>query len=150
MEPSAHHGGRMTASHDRTPAGGDRHVTRVFVRQEALELERPDDRHGRRSTLAPDAERALETLETFGYEIVVLPPGTGEVDLAPRDWLLTGDASDCRWARRLGARTVLVGADAAVQASHPERCDLTVNSLYGAAIEMVIDAPAGGPRTPGG
>lgn len=138
----------MTASRD--PVANDRRGTRVYVRQEALELERPDARHGRRSTLAPDAERALETLAAFGYEVVVLPPGTGEVGLEPRDWLLTGDAADCRWARRLGARTVLVGADVTAQASQPERCDLTVNSLYGAAIEMVIDAPAGGPRTPGG
>ena len=123
-------------------------ATRVFVRQEALELERPDDRQGRRATLAPDAERALATLEAFGYEIVVVPPGVAEIDLAPRDWLLTGDAGDCRWARRMGARTVLVGADATAQAAQPERCDLTVNSLYSAAIEMVIDTPEGG-RRPG-
>ncbi|MFN8620862.1 MAG: hypothetical protein U0869_08985 [Chloroflexota bacterium] len=132
-------------AHEPRRPGVARGGHRVFVRPEALALERPGDRHGRVSAAAPDAGRAIETLEAFGYEVVLLPAGAAEIDLAPRDWLLTGDAGDCRWARRRGARTVLVGADATVQASQPERCDLTVNSLYSAAIEMVMEAPDGDP-----
>ena len=116
----------------------------MFVRPEALALQRPGDRRSPVERAAPDADRAIETLQAFGYDVVMLRPGTDEVDLAPRDWLLTADADDCRWARRAGARTVLVGADAAGQAGQPDRCDLAVNSAYGAAIEVVISEPREG------
>ena len=117
----------------------------MFVRSEALQLQRPGDPRGsgRATALpAPDAERALETLSTFGYEVVVLAMGASDVDVAPRDWLLTGDADDCRWARRAGARTILVGSDNTEHAGQPDRCDLAVGSVYGAAIEVVIGEPA--------
>lgn len=119
-----------------------RSAHRVYVRAGALALERPGDRRAPVASLpAPDAERALETLREFGYEVVLMPPDAASADLAPRDWLLTDQPDDCRWARRAGARTVLVGADAAEQAAQPDRCDLTVGSVYGAAIEIVIGEP---------
>ncbi len=117
----------------------------MFVRAEALQLQRPGDRRGGgRATAfpAPDAERALETLTTFGYEVVLLPMGTSDVVVAPRDWLLTDDADDCRWARRAGARTILVGSDGTEHAGQPDRCDLAVGSVYGAAIEVIISEMA--------
>jgi hypothetical protein len=112
----------------------------VYVRAGALALERPGDRRAPVASLpAPDAGRALDTLRAFGFDVVVVPAAAGATDLAPRDWLLTDQADDCRWARRAGARTVLVGADATEQATQPDRCDLTVGNVYNAAIEVVIN-----------
>lgn len=115
---------------------------RVFVRTGALVLARPGDRRAPVASLpAPDADRALDTLRAFGYDVVLVPCEERIADLRPHDWLLTDQAEDCRWARRAGARTVLVGADASQQAAQPDRCDLTVGSVYGAAIEVVIGEP---------
>jgi hypothetical protein len=122
---------------------------RVFVRPEALALRRPGDRSAIIERPAPDADRAIDTLEAFGYEVIMLQHGAPETDLAPRDWLLTADADDCRWARRAGGRTVLVGADATEQAGQPDRCDRTVNSVYSAAIEVVISEPRDGSASDG-
>lgn len=115
---------------------------RVYVRAGALVLERPGDRREPVAPLpAPDAGRALDTLRAFGFDVIVVPAEASPTELAPRDWLLTDRAGDCRWARRAGARTVLVGADATEQAGQPDRCDLTVGSVYSAAIEVVIGEP---------
>lgn len=132
----------MQPRSDRAPRRSPTATGRVFVRTGALALERPGDRRAPVASLpAPDADRALDTLRAFGYDVVLVPQEAPSADLAPRDWLLTDQADDCRWARRAGARTVLVGADAAEQAGQPDRCDLTVGSVYSAAIEVVIGEP---------
>lgn len=126
---------------DQVRARGERTAPRVHVRPEALGLRRPGDGPGTTVLPAPDADRALDTLRSFGFEVVLLPAGLEPTAVSPRDWLLTDDAADCRWARRAGARTVLVGAEPASQAGQPERCDVAVGSIYGAAIEVVICEP---------
>jgi len=130
-----------------TPGSARRLAPRVFVRTEALELHRPGDRRrgGRvAATRAPDADRALDTLSAFGYEVVILPAGASAIALAPRDWLLTHALEDCRGARRAGARTILVGTDASDHAGQPDRCDVAVGSVQGAALEVVIADPESG------
>jgi hypothetical protein len=74
---------------------------------------------------------------------VVVPAEAAEVDCAPHDWLLTSEVADCGWARRAGARTVLVGIDATASASQPVRCDIAVGSVYGAAIEVIVGEGGG-------
>jgi hypothetical protein len=123
---------------------------KVVVRPSVLVIERP---HGSReeaapAPVAPDADRALSTLESFGFQVEVASGDTEELELTSRDWLLTRNGEDCRWARRTGARTILIGAAGEAPQDRLERCDMVANSLFAAAMEIVsrvvgADEPTG-------
>jgi hypothetical protein len=87
--------------------------------------------------MAPDADRALATLEAFGFRVEVASGEHDELELTPRDWLLTRSGEDCRWARRTGARTILIGAAGEAPQDRLERCDMVTGSLFAAAMEIV-------------
>jgi hypothetical protein len=117
--------------------------TRVYLRPEVLVIERSTE--GSSAPLAPDAEAAIEALAEGGWTVTVLGddpgPAAARLDHAgaapehePGAWLVTADVTDCRWARRAGLRSVLVGG--AIE-SGPARCDHTSRNLFAAALEIL-------------
>jgi hypothetical protein len=136
--------GRRGGTRSGEPSTGPR----VFVRRAVLVIDRPVRSRERvgASPVAPDAQRALDTLEAFGLDVLILEGRDALGKLATRDWLLTNDPEDCRAGHRRGARTILVGASADTPEGWPERCDLSANSVFAAVMEVVTrsasDVPA--------
>jgi hypothetical protein len=117
-----------------------------------LVIERSSDRG---APLAPDARQAIAALSEGGWSITVLgedPGAAGESlehtdtppDHEPGAWLVTADVNDCRWARRAGLRSVLVGG--AIE-SGPARCDHVSRSLFAAALEILSSEQGVPPRS---
>jgi hypothetical protein len=116
----------------------------VLVLHRAVTSRRMGDDGAARMPRDPEADRALQTLSELGLRVTITD-GAGEpADIGVRDWLLTDAVDDCRWARHAGVRTVLIGGPSSA-GSLPERCDRSVSSLYGAALEIVVEESSGAP-----
>jgi hypothetical protein len=124
----------------------------VYLRPDVLVIERESAGN---APLAPDAEHAIAALADGGWSVTVLGDEPAPVaehldhadaapDYEPGAWLVTADVADCRWARRAGLRSVLVGG---ATASGPARCDRTSRNLFGAALEILSSEQGEAPRS---
>jgi hypothetical protein len=111
----------------------------VVIRPTALVVAIADEDGRVEERPAPDADEALEVLRTFGCEVVLAAAGDADA-LSAGDWLLTADLDDCRHARRLGARPILVGPGEPARDHGPDRPDRRADSPLRAALEIMTTA----------